>query len=465
MPELPEVETVVRTLQNLISGKTIAGIDILYPNIISGDPDDFQRLVGQSFIGFKRRGKYLLFEMDDCLLVSHLRMEGKYFYYPRKTVPNKHTHVIFAFTDGSELHYNDVRKFGRMELVEKDIDLSDFHGLGVEPFSAEFNFDHCKGFLKDNHKTIKEILLEQKLVAGAGNIYADEICYYARLHPSTLSKYLNDKNISDIIEGTRIILSKAIKAGGTTIRSYTSSLGVTGRFQLECKVHQREGLNCYSCNEKIKKIKVATRGTYYCPNCQKEKKILIGICGSIASGKSEVSKMIQDRYPVFNCDIEAKKCYNKDHILYNEIIALLGEDILTDGKADYHKISNKIFNNDQLLQQLEAIIHPYILQKILQLDNKINFVECSILFEKQWQKYFDETIYITCDSDIAIKRCITYRHMTKEDVLARISKQYDAAKAKQYATYVVENNGSISQLKNNIEDIIKEIETKYGIKR
>lgn len=465
MPELPEVETVVRTLEKQIKDEEIIDIQILYEPIVTNAKSFKEKMLHQHFRAFLRRGKYLIFKMDDIYFVSHLRMEGKYYIQNIDEPVSKHMHVIFTLSNGKQLRYNDTRKFGRMEIMPLDTDLDHFHDLGLEPFDERLTTDYLKDILKKSNHPIKQDLLDQHIIAGIGNIYADEICYYARLHPSTLSKYLNDKNISDIIEGTRIILSKAIKAGGTTIRSYTSSLGVTGRFQLECKVHQREGLNCYNCNEKIKKIKVATRGTYYCPNCQKEKKILIGICGSIASGKSEVSKMIQDRYPVFNCDIEAKKCYNKDHILYNEIIALLGEDILTDGKADYHKISNKIFNNDQLLQQLEAIIHPYILQKILQLDNKINFVECSILFEKQWQKYFDETIYITCDSDIAIKRCITYRHMTKEDVLARISKQYDAAKAKQYATYVVENNGSISQLKNNIEDIIKEIETKYGIKR
>lgn len=464
MPELPEVETVVRTLEKQIKDEEIIDINILYEPIVQDAAYFKEKMLHQHFRAFLRRGKYLIFKMDDIYFVSHLRMEGKYYIQDINEPITKHMHVIFTLSNGKQLRYHDTRKFGRMEIMPLDTNLDDFHDLGLEPFDDRLTVSYLKDIYKKSNHPIKQDLLDQHIIAGIGNIYADEICFYAKLDPRTLSKYLNDSNIHDIIEGTRIILKRAIAAGGTTIRSYTSSLGVTGRFQLECKVHQREGQNCYVCNEKIKKIKVATRGTYYCPNCQKEKKFLIGICGSIASGKSEACKMINDQYPVYNCDIEAKKCYNKDHELYHDIISLLGEDVVVNDHVDYHMVSNKIFNNEKLLKQLEDIIHPYILKEILKLDNKINFVECSILFEKNWQQYFDETIYITCDQDIAINRCLNNRHMTKDDVLARLNKQYDQSIACKYATYIINNNGSIEQLKENVDRIIKELKLKYGIK-
>ena len=271
MPELPEVQTVLDTLETKIKNRKIKDIKILYKPIVEESDRTFKKkLINQYFKNFKRRGKYLLFEMDDITLVSHLRMEGKYFILDDKTPINKHDHVIFYLDNNTQLRYNDVRKFGRMSLIEKKDDYSDFKNLGPEPFSKQFNLNYCKEYLKNNKKPIKQILLDQSFVAGVGNIYADEILYAIKLNPKTLGNKLNDNQILDLIKNTRLILKKAIKAGGTTIRSYTSSLGVTGRFQLNLKVHTMK--DCPRCKSEIKKITVGGRGTYYCPKCQKEKR-------------------------------------------------------------------------------------------------------------------------------------------------------------------------------------------------
>ena len=272
MPELPEVQTVLDTLENRIKGAEIIAVKVLYDPIISMNKNTFiKKLKGQHFNEFKRRGKFLLFELDDMTLVSHLRMEGKYFIYDEKQKNiNKHTHVIFYLDHNRELHYNDVRKFGRMEIIAKDDNYQDFHDLGVEPFSKEFNLNYCKEYLNKNRRPIKQILLDQSFIAGIGNIYADEIIFEMKIHPKTPGNKLNDDDIKNLIKATNNILKKAIKKGGTTIRSYTSSLGVTGRFQLSLKVHTKD--ICPICKNKIEKIVVATRGTYYCPKCQKEKK-------------------------------------------------------------------------------------------------------------------------------------------------------------------------------------------------
>ena len=269
MPELPEVQTVLDTLNHQIKDREIVKIKILYKPIVETSENTFKKkLVGQHFRYFKRRGKYLLFEMDDITLVSHLRMEGKYFILDDDVPINKHDHVIFYLDNGKQLRYNDVRKFGRMELIEKKDDYDDFKELGPEPFSKKFNLEYCKKYLKNKKLPIKQVLLEQSFVAGIGNIYADEILFAMNVNPIRSADKLKDEEILSLIDNTRKILKKAIKAGGTTIRSYTSSLGVTGRFQLSLNVHTMD--YCPVCNSKINKIKVSGRGTYYCPKCQKK---------------------------------------------------------------------------------------------------------------------------------------------------------------------------------------------------
>jgi len=270
MPELPEVQTVLDTLALRIKDKKIINVEILYSNIISMDDEQFKdKIINQAFRNFKRRGKYLLFELDDYTLVSHLRMEGKYYIKQRNEPLNKHTHVIFQLDDGSDLRYNDVRKFGRMELIDIPDNYQFFHDLGPEPFSSDLNFEYVKKYLNKSRKLIKQDLLDQHFVAGVGNIYADEICYFAKVMPTRESKTITDSEIKLLIDGINQILSQAIKDGGTTIRSYTSSLGVTGRFQLNLMVHQRYQEECKVCKTQIEKCKVKGRTTYYCPNCQK----------------------------------------------------------------------------------------------------------------------------------------------------------------------------------------------------
>lgn len=266
MPELPEVETVVRTLENRIKDRQIVNVRVLYQPIV-GDTDSFNKLVGQHFRLFSRRGKYLLFYLDDVLLVAHMRMEGKFYILSPEDPLDKHTHVIFDLDDGMQLRYHDVRKFGRMEIRALAQDLDDFHNLGPEPFDERFNKEYCHSYFRNRPKAIKEVLLDQSFVAGIGNIYADEICFACHILPTHPANLLTDEDCEQLIRATRDILADAIKQGGTTIRSYTSSLGVTGRFQQKLMIHTKE--RCALCGNDVKKIRVGGRGTYYCPECQK----------------------------------------------------------------------------------------------------------------------------------------------------------------------------------------------------
>lgn len=270
MPELPEVQTVLSTLERMISSRKIKSIDVLSPDVILCDVDGFkERLKGRSFVSFKRRGKYLIFEMEDVALVSHLRMEGKYFVEDRNDPIRKHTHVIFHLDDGTDLRYHDVRRFGRMELIEKDDDYRQFHGLGPEPFSDEFNALYGWNFCRNAKRSIKMTLLDQSFVAGIGNIYADEICFRCGIRPESRASKLSRKRWEALVMHTQEVLSEAITHGGSTIRSYTSSLGVTGLFQLQVHMYGRENQPCHVCGTSIKKVRHGQRGTHYCPVCQR----------------------------------------------------------------------------------------------------------------------------------------------------------------------------------------------------
>ena len=272
MPELPEVETVKETLKRKVLNKTIKDVRVIYPNIIENvDTNTFiNKLKNQTILDISRRGKWLIFHLNDYYLLSHLRMEGKYFLKETDEEITKHQHVIFDFTDNLSLRYNDTRKFGKMHLVKKDeLDKTPIKKLGLEPWDELLTKEYLKSKL-NKKKPIKTLLLDQTIITGIGNIYADEICFSCALDPISRVYDLSKKDFENIVFHTQRILNGAIKSGGTTIRSYTSSLGVNGLFQLKLKVHNQK--KCQICNTEIKKIVVDGRGTYRCVKCQKVKR-------------------------------------------------------------------------------------------------------------------------------------------------------------------------------------------------
>ncbi len=274
MPELPEVETVRNTLKKLILNKTIRDIDVFYEKMIRNvDVDTFkEKLVNKTLTDIRRYGKHLVFQYEDVLLISHLRMEGKYFIKDLDLPREKHEHVIFYFKDGTTLRYNDTRKFGTFDLSTEELlfTTSPVAKLGYEPFEKGLTVPYLYKKLEKKSIAIKSALLDQTIITGLGNIYVDEVLFLSKIHPETESKTLTKKQLKQVIQNSLIVLEKAIKLGGTTIRSYTSSLGVTGRFQNELFVHTKVGEQCLVCNTVIEKIKVNGRGTYYCPECQKK---------------------------------------------------------------------------------------------------------------------------------------------------------------------------------------------------
>lgn len=273
MPELPEVETVKNTLRKNVIGKEIKEVKIYYPKIIRNlTPEEFrEKLKGERIVEIDRRGKYLIFIFNNYILVSHLRMEGKYNLMQNEEL-SKHEHVVFEFTDGYNLRYHDVRKFGTMDLfpkmeITKLYKLAPLNKVAPDPFSSDFEFDSVYQKLKKANKPIKSALLDQTIVSGIGNIYVDEILFMSRIHPLEIAKNLSRDKVEEIINHSKVVLNKAILLGGTTIKSFTSSHSISGRFQNELLVHTKT--SCPECSKEITKIKVGGRTSYICEDCQK----------------------------------------------------------------------------------------------------------------------------------------------------------------------------------------------------
>ena len=275
MPELPEVETVRRKLKPRLINKKILSVDVYWPNMIVDIPViEFQKkLVDQVFIDVKRRGKWLVFELTDYYLLVHLRMEGKFFFRKRSEEKSKHEHVVFKLKD-EDLRFQDVRKFGKMYLLNKDEinTRKPLSELGLEPDDEMLTASCLRVKCKNKSISIKEVLLDQSIIVGIGNIYADEILFLSKINPWRKARALSINEYKKIIDNTREILTKATLLGGTTIRSYESLDNEKGSYQEELYVHSRKDMPCKVCDDKVKKDFLGGRGTYYCSTCQNVKK-------------------------------------------------------------------------------------------------------------------------------------------------------------------------------------------------
>lgn len=274
LPELPEVETVKRTLKRLIVGKTVEDVKVFLPKIVKEPPDVdlfVERLRGRKVTGLGRRGKFLKIFFDPWVLVSHMRMEGRYRLLPREEPLEKHTHVVFRFTDGTDLRYRDVRQFGTMHLFRRGEEerYPPLNKLGPEPLSEEFTLEQFRKRFAGRTTRLKALLLNQEFLSGLGNIYVDEALFGAGLHPERPVQSLTDEEKERLYQSIRSTLKKAVEAGGSTVRSYVDGNGDMGMFQLQIQVYGRQGEPCPRCGKPIRRMVVAGRGTHLCTECQK----------------------------------------------------------------------------------------------------------------------------------------------------------------------------------------------------
>ena len=271
MPELPEVETIVRGLRKKLTGWEFSRSEIRMAKCLRGDPDKFcESLRGRKILGFARRGKNIIFHLSgETGLIVHLRMTGQLHLVSTQTTPGAHTHALFSFQNQpNQLRFNDTRKFGRiwLEKMEAGGDLPSLSRLGPDPL--EISSREFVRRIQAKKRRIKPLLLDQNFLAGVGNIYADESLHRARIHPRRNSSELSGEELRRLYRALKRILQKAILAGGTSVRSYVDSGGSRGGYQNFLHVYQREGEACRNCGGTLVRELVGSRSTFFCPRCQ-----------------------------------------------------------------------------------------------------------------------------------------------------------------------------------------------------
>ena len=267
MPELPEVETTKNGLELLLSKKTITKVEVLNPNLRwYVDSSINSQINNQTIKSFSRRGKYILLNLDKGHLMIHLGMSGKINVVDINEPLKKHDHFLLHF-DNEVMRFNDPRRFGSIFYLES-LDHKLLNSLGVEPLEDSFHKNYLFENSRNKNQNVKAFIMDSKIVVGVGNIYACESLYKAGINPKTKSNKISKQRYLNLTENIKKVLTKAIKAGGTTLQDFAKVDGKPGYFSQELSVYGRENKNCFSCNGKIKRIFQNQRSTFYCPKCQ-----------------------------------------------------------------------------------------------------------------------------------------------------------------------------------------------------
>lgn len=290
MPELPEVETIKRDLGERMIGEKISRVQVKDFRAVKGSSSFSKKVSGKVVKGIDRRGKLLILELgDDAYILIHLKMTGQLIYCHNQEMiagghtlnkedpvenvggelPNKHTRVVFYFLSGDKLFFNDMRRFGYIKLLSGKDKEDKLKELGPEPLIKDFNLKTFQENLRKRKVAVKKALLDQKLVAGIGNIYADEALFSAGIRPDRPAEGLSEEEIKKLHKSIKGILKKGVEYRGTTFNNYVDGQGKQGGFSRLLKVYGREGEKCPNCKGYIKKIRLAGRGTHYCPECQR----------------------------------------------------------------------------------------------------------------------------------------------------------------------------------------------------
>lgn len=287
MPELPEVETIRQGLSKYVLNTKIVDVQINLPKMALPDPAIVSTVLkDSSFSQIERQGKLLIFKLNedrDRALFIHLKMTGQLIYrkggeqiagghpwpsYNTK-LPNKFSHIVLRFADGGVLYFNDQRQFGYIKITDTQGVTNERKKFGIEPMTAQFTRNNFHKLFQNRRTSIKAFLLNQVIISGIGNIYADEICYYSRLKPNRSVNTLNTTNINTLFDACQVILSTAVKKRGTTISDFVDSDGKQGNYADFLRAYGQNGKPCQRCGNILRKTKVAGRGTHFCTVCQK----------------------------------------------------------------------------------------------------------------------------------------------------------------------------------------------------
>ncbi|MCR4561789.1 MAG: DNA-formamidopyrimidine glycosylase [Bacilli bacterium] len=453
MPELPEVETVKRILLEIIKGKRVENIICLRDKtILSGAEEFISSLKGETINDVTRKGKFLIFHFThEKVVISHLRMEGKYFEGKKGEAPDKHDLLIYEFSDGTTLRYNDVRKFGIMILSDESSYLNEppLSELGKEPW--DFKEGELASLFKNDNRPIKEALLDQTKIAGLGNIYDDEVLFATKIHPLTPAKEISEEKYAEIVAESSRILKMAIANGGSTIKSYHPKEGVSGMMQNELLAYGKGNTPCPRCGFIMHKISVGGRGTVYCPICQKIKEsdpLIVGVTGPIASGKSTVSKYLKKKgYEIIDADELVKEIYEREDI--EKILSPLNiEGLFIDKKLNRAVLTMYVLENEVNKKALEDIVHPLVyemtLERIKKSKKKRIALDVPLLIDNPLEKLCDLIIAIFAEEKIQKERLL--QRGKEPEIAMKINKGWPKGKVKKAAGLVLDGNGSEEDL-------------------
>ena len=456
MPELPEVETVVRILNGFVPKKTIKDIRIFHEKSVLTPASAFKAaLIGETFLPCTRIGKFIIFHLtNEKVVISHLRMEGKYFEGEAGQKPEKHDTLIYDFTDGTSLRFNDVRKFGIVELKsESDYKTTlPISKLGKEPWDLEAK-DLNEAF-KRISGPVKNALLDQTIILGLGNIYADEVLFASKINPKTPAKTLSIEECSRILEESRRILSEAIKQGGSTIRSYHPKEGMSGNMQNELHAYGHEGMKCDRCGMIMRKITLGGRGTTYCPKCQplKGKPFIVGVTGPIGSGKSSVSAYLKDKgFKVLSADDIVHSLYKEDEVK-DHLRKKFGEKLFKDGEINKSELLS-LLTSPKSKKALEEYIHSKVYERMYsEIDSgkyKKVVVDVPLLIGGPLEKDSDLIVLITASKEVREQRLIK-RNVDPKKYLD-LNDSFPLRKAKKAASITLDGSGSLKDLYKQLD--------------
>ena len=463
MPELPEVETVKRVLEPIVKDRKIVKIDVLRMSIVNNQAEPFiSYFENEQFLSISRIGKFLIFHLtNDKVLISHLRMEGKYIELSEDEDNTKYARVVFHLDNNHKLCYDDSRSFGRMVMSnENDYrNEKEIAKLGPEPFNVS-NVDAILKQVKKVSLPIKTALLSQEIITGLGNIYVDEVLFASGIHPLTPAKLINKKEWDKIIKESQRILNEAIEAGGSTIRSYHPGKDIDGNFQTSLKAYGRNGQKCVVCHTNMRFIKVNGRGTTFCPHCQIKRgaPFKIAIVGKIASGKSTVlNEFRKAGYLALSSDEIVHRLYEKPEI-QNQIAKKLKFSF--DGDFTYALREHlKVKSND--LEKLEKFIHPLVRKEIenefKNSHSKLLVAEVPLLFKAKMENMFDVIIGVDISEKKQLERLMV-RDQEKSAFLKRINdvnNYFDEHRDE--LDFIIDNNKDLPTLANKVALIINKV--------
>ena len=460
MPELPEVETVKRVLEKVVINRTIKGIDILRNSSVPGDRSLFvSSLIGEKFLSMSRVGKFLIFHLtNDKVIISHLRMEGKYYELLENEPNTKYARVVLHLDNDHKVCYDDSRCFGYMRLSDKKSYLKDkeIAKLGPEPWDADITTIMKQ--VKRMSLPVKSALLSQTLMTGLGNIYVDETLFACKIHPLIPAKDISKKEWELIKKEASRILKEAIVSGGSTIKSYHPGKDIDGNFQSKLLIYGKGGEECPECGSIYRFIKVGGRGTTFCPKCQQYhgKQLKVAIFGKIASGKSEVLNIFKENgYLTLSADEVVKDLYKRKDVVkkINDMFELPDSNVVNRDLLREHLSSNK-----NLVKKINKVIHPLVKEEIIKFMKShpagLLAVEVPLLFESKMDNLFDVIIGVESSKELAF---LSLRDNKNKKQLSDINAYHQYEKNKKKADFIIKNDTSLDSLRNKTNQIINKL--------